>query len=362
MVRPPSILVVGAGPVGLTAALELTRLGAAVRIVDRRDHPTAQSRAIAVNPRTLDLLEPSGATPRLLEAGVRLRGIRLFSQGRVVATIDATRIPHRYAFLLSLPQRKTERILETCLAERGVRVERGIELDAFEVGHTGVEVRWPGADGRVAQFDWLVGADGTRSAVRKTMGASFPGERYPFEWSLADIAVEGDVEPDRGELHLDPGRPVLFRVPIGDGLHRVISNGPDVLGRLPAGWTVQRTVWASSFSVSHRLADRIHWGRAVLVGDAAHIHSPAGGRGMNLGIEDAATLAPRLMAGELGAWPEQRRTRAAEVVRQSDRLQNLATSDGFLGRRVLPRVAALALRIPSIQDRIVRQIFGVTTS
>src|SRR3712207_3354648 len=121
---PPRVLVVGARPVGLAAALELTRRGASVRIVEQRDARSAESRAIAVNPRTLSLLEEAGVTPRLIAAGVRLRGLRVFARGRHVATVDLSRIRHRYPFLLALPQSETERILEERLNELGVAVER----------------------------------------------------------------------------------------------------------------------------------------------------------------------------------------------------------------------------------------------
>lgn len=353
----PSVLVVGAGPVGLAAAIELTRLGAQVRIVDQRDRRTAESRAIAVNPRTLALLEACGATPRLIAAGVRLRGLRVFAHARHVASVDLSRIRHRYPFLLALPQSETERILEERLTELGVTVARGTRLTELALGDRPRAVL-DGPAGETATADWIVGADGAHSLVRKAIGSGFPGGRYPFRWSLADVTLAGDVEPDRGELHLDPGRPILFRLPLGRGRHRVISNSPDVLDRLPGGWTLGEVIWRSDFSVSHRLADRVAAGRAVVVGDAAHIHSPAGGRGMNLGIEDAATLAPRIMAGDLGDWPERRRARAAQVVRESDRLQSLATASGALPRTLVPLLAAVATRIPRLHDAFVQQIAG----
>jgi 2-polyprenyl-6-methoxyphenol hydroxylase-like FAD-dependent oxidoreductase len=353
----PSVLVIGAGPVGLAAAIELTRLGARVRIIEQRDCRTTESRAIAVNPRTLALLEDSGATSRLIAAGVRLRGLRVFTRGRHVASVDLSRIRHRYPFLLALPQSETERILEERLTELGVTVTRGTRLADLELGAR-VEAVLEGAVAQTATADWIVGADGAHSIVRKEIGSGFPGERYPFQWSLADVTLAGDVELDRGELHLDPGRPILFRLPLGEGRHRVISNSPDVVGRLPRTWSLGEVVWQSDFIVSHRLADRIVAGRAVIIGDAAHIHSPAGGRGMNLGIEDAATLAPRIMAGELGDWPEQRRARAAQVVRESDRLQNMATASGVLSRTFVPLVAAVGTRIPWLHDAFVQQIAG----
>jgi 2-polyprenyl-6-methoxyphenol hydroxylase-like FAD-dependent oxidoreductase len=350
--------VVGAGPVGLAAAVELTRLGATVRVVEQRPSRSPESRALAVNPRTLELLEAAQVTPRLIAAGVRLRGLTIFTRGRAVARVDISRIRHRYNFMLSLPQSETERILEERLQELGGFVERQVRVEDLKIGPP-VEVALAGATSQTASFDWVVGADGAHSLVRKEIGASFPGERYPFEWNLADLVLSGpDVTDDTGDLHLDRGRPVLFRLPLGDGRHRLISNDPDVIGHAPESWTIGEIAWQSSFVVSHRIADKIVSGRAVIVGDAAHIHSPAGGRGMNLGIEDAVTLAPRIMARDLGDWPAQRRERAEATVRLSDRLQRLATSSGVVGRTVVPLLAAMGTRLRPLHDTFVQQLSG----
>lgn len=354
----PHVLVVGAGPVGLAAAVELTRLGAKVRIVEQRATRTPESRALAVNPRTLELLEPAGVTPELIAAGVRVRALNMFTRGRQVATIDLSRIRHRYPFMLSLPQSETERVLEERLHALGVTVEREVRLEDLKIGPP-VEAVLAGAVEETASFDWIVGADGAHSLVRKEIGASFPGERYPFQWSLADLVLSGpDVSEQSGDLRLDPAKPVLFRLPLGRGRHRLISNDPDVIGLAPKTWSIGEIAWQSSFSVSHRLADKIVLGRAVIIGDAAHIHSPAGGRGMNLGIEDAVTLAPRIVAGDLGDWPAQRRERAGATVRLSDRLQRLATSSGVVGRTLVPLLAALGTRIRPLHDTFVQQISG----
>lgn len=346
------ILIVGAGPVGLTAAIELTRRGRAVRIVDRDAEPTSESRAVAIHPRTLDLLEPAGVTERLLAAGIRLKGVRIVSEGKVRATVDLTEIPHRFNFMLSLPQDQTERILLAALSERGVSVGQGTELTGLETLPHAASVTLAASTGeRSERFAWVIGADGAHSAVRKALDIPFPGAPYPFEWSLADVEIDGPVEPDRGEIHLDPRRPILFRVPIGPNRHRLIANGPDAIGRVPNTWRVTAVHWQSRFEVSHRQAERVGDGRVWIIGDAAHIHSPAGGRGMNLGMEDATTLAERIAAGEIGSWPAERRAKAAEWITISDRLQRGATNDGALARRLLPRVVAAALAIPPLRRR-----------
>jgi 2-polyprenyl-6-methoxyphenol hydroxylase-like FAD-dependent oxidoreductase len=346
------ILIVGAGPVGLTAAIELNRRGQAVRIVDRDPEPTSESRAIAIHPRTLDLLEAAGVTERLIGAGVRVKGVRVVAEGHLRATLDLTQIPHRFNFLLSLPQDRTERILLDALGERGVAVEQGTELTSLELAADGATVALAGRGGEGRErFAWVIGADGAHSAVRKALEIPFPGAPYPFEWSLADVDIDGPVEPDHVEAHLDPHRPILFRAPIGPNRHRLIANGPDALGRVPRTWRINAVHWNSSFKVSHRQAERVGAGRVWIVGDAAHIHSPAGGRGMNLGMEDATTLAERIFEGDIGSWPQERRAAAARWIAMSDRPQRAATNDGALARRVLPRLIALALALPPLRRR-----------
>lgn len=355
----PSVLVVGAGPVGLATAVELARRGAGVRIVDKDPLPTSESRAIAVNPRTLGLLEPCGATERVIAAGVRLRGLRVVSAGVTRAAIDVTRLPPPYNFMVTLPQNQTAEILAEVLRAQGVEVEHGVAATVVTTNPSGAEVTLEKPSGQEhVVVDWLVGADGAHSTVRKALGIGFPGEPYPFQWSLADIDLAGDAEEDRGELRLDVRAPILVRLPLGRGRHRLISNAPDLLDRVPASWAPGVVHWRNDFRVSHRQVDRLGRDRAWLIGDAAHIHSPAGGRGMNLGIEDGVTLAERIAAGDLGDWAARRHAKAAVVLRETDRMQRLATADGAFMRSVAPRVVGALLRVPALHDRLIRSVAG----
>lgn len=353
------VLVVGAGPVGLSAAIALTQSGFAVRIVDKAPEPAQESRAVAVHARTLDLLDRFGVAADLIDAGVRLNGIQLIAGGKRAATVDMRRLDHRFAFLLALPQYETEAILSAHLAAEGVIVERSVAVTELYQDARRVNVAFSIAHNRQEEtFDWVVGADGAHSLVRHALGLEFPGAAYPTTWSLADVDLRG-ASMAWGELRLDRGRPVLFRIPIGPGRHRLISNAPDVLDRVPRRWRPGALHWSSDFTVSHRHVARQGVGRVWLMGDAAHIHSPAGGRGMNLGIEDAVTFARFLRAGRLKDWARWRWRKGEAVLKESDRLQRFATATGPLAREWGPRLAGLALKVPALHRRFVRRQAGL---
>ena len=319
MAEGPEVLVVGAGPVGLTAALELARRGAAVRVVDEATDRTALSKAVGINARSLELLRPSGVTSRLIEAGLPVYRINLRSYTRLLATIDFERMEHRYNFLLSLAQSETETVLEAALADHGVDVERETELTGLAQDAGGVDARIVHA-GRTteARFDYLVGADGAHSTVRAALGLGFAGERYPDRWSLADILLEWPFGEGEGNLFMHADGAVLFVIAMGRGRYRAVSNAADALALLPAPSVVREVLWRTDFTVSLRQVTRYQRGRCFVAGDAAHIHSPAGGRGMNLGIEDAAELAARIVNGGLEGYSDARYRVGARVVRESD--------------------------------------------
>ncbi len=361
MSEKTSVLIVGAGPAGLAAALELARFGIPVRIVDKSTEAQKESRAVAINPRTLELLDHCGASEHLIHHGIKLKGARIVAGGRVRATFDATRLPHRYNFMLALAQSETERLLARTLAEHGIKVERGVEVTDVVAGEDGASVRARGPAGETTiKADWVVGADGAHSIVRKCLDLEFPGAPYPYHWSLVDVDLAGEAEEDHAELRLDWKGPIMVRVPLAPGRHRVISNGEGVLSRLPASWKPGKVHWQSDFTVSHRMVKKRGHGRVWLIGDAAHIHSPAGGRGMNLGIEDGVSFARCIHAkASIEGWADRRQRRARRVVRESDAMQRLATAQGFMGRRVAPAVIRGLLRVRPLHDILIKHIGGL---
>ncbi len=353
------VLVVGAGPVGLAAALELARLEVPVRVIDARLDPSSRSKAIGINVRTLELLEDSGVTERLLAKGRRINKAELRNERRLIGRIDFSRLDHRYNFMLGLPQYETAAIIEARLNELGIQVERGVRFQSIQHHGQTVVSRLYCEQGAVeVEADYVLGADGAHSTIRDALGIEFSGSNMNGDWSLADVRMECPWDPDA--VNLQFGRnDFLFVLRFAEGLFRIASNRSGVLGRLPPGFDVHDIVWQSRFSVSHRQAATNNIGRIFLAGDAAHVHSPLGARGMNLGIEDAVAFARRIAHGRIYQYSAERHRAGAEVIRMVKAQTRLATGNapglGLLRNGLLP----LALNIGAAHTWLVRKMVGL---
>lgn len=352
------ILIVGAGPVGLTAALELTRRGLPVRIIDDGPRPHTQSRAVAINPRTLDILNSSGLTPKLLDAGIRLRALNIhLGNGRDVR-IETRIVDYRYDFILALPQSETERLMIETLS---TPVEWNTTLVTLEAPERPVVTLARNGATDTITPRIFIGADGARSPVRHALGIGFDGKSYPHEWSLADIEAKSPYAPN--ELHMFDLAPyVVACIPLKAGITRVISNHPNVIESLPPRMVARTTLWQSQFRIDHRIVETYQKGNVFLAGDAAHIHSPVGGRGMNLGIEDAAWLSYLIERGETERYTEQRKPVAQSVIRQTDFATRFLSSDSWIVRQIREIVFPVVGASPKLQGRILRGLAGLTSS
>ncbi len=347
-------LVVGAGPVGLAAALELARRGLAVRIIDRAPGPQAESRAIGINPRTLDILEESGASERILAEGLRINRARLMSRGRTLGVIDFGRLRHRFPFMTALPQRRTQEILEGLLAVRGIAVERRVTFESLRRRGGRIACRVSGAGGGEVVVDRLLGCDGAHSTVRTSAGIDFPGRAWEHDWTLADVEVDWLFPPDEA-VFMFKTEGTLFAIPLVRGVWRLVRNGPEPQALVPDGARIARVLWASSFRISHRLAGHFAVDGVFLAGDAAHIHSPAGARGMNGGIEDAATFAWLAANEHLARYEALRRPAARTVLRQVDRQTRQADIGGSgLLLTLREAIARAVLPLGPVQDFVAR--------
>jgi 2-polyprenyl-6-methoxyphenol hydroxylase-like FAD-dependent oxidoreductase len=365
------VLIVGAGPTGLTLALWLAQWGVAVRLIDKTAEPGTTSRALAVQARTLELYRPLGLSERVLARGAKVPAVNLWVRGRRTARLPFEQIGvglTPYPFLFIFPQDEHERLLIERLSESGVVVERQTEFLRFEERGDGVAARLRRADGReeVCESRYLAGCDGARSPVREQIGAGFPGGTYRQVFYVADVEAHGPALD--GELHIDLDEADFLGVfPLKDrGRVRLVGTVrderadradtlkfEDVSGRAIENLkvSVSRVNWFSTYHVHHRVSEHFRRGRAFLLGDAAHIHSPAGGQGMNTGIGDAANLSWKLAmvlrsrASErlLESYEAERIVFARRLVATTDRLFSFATADGPIANLVRTRLAPLII-------------------
>ena len=333
------VLIAGAGPIGLTAAIELARRGIVCRIIDPLLEPPQYAKAVGVQPRTLEVFEGMGVLRRVLDAGVQMRGQVVYVNGEQVAKLDLA-LPDDVPFgFLSIPQYATERILREELAMHGVQVERGVRLAGFEQDAGGVTATLAdGAGEQTVRAAYLVGADGAHSTVRKGLGLTFEGAAFEEQYMLGDVEVDWSMPAGYGvrAMHQTDGvtddllvciplpgeidapragaRGTRYRMsmlvpdelasapPVGGVAHGFegalkpeLHHIQAVIDRLSPEPTTARNVrWSSVFRISHRIVDAYGRGRVFVAGDAAHIHPPTGAQGMNTGIQDAHNLAWKL--------------------------------------------------------------------
>ena len=362
MSAAPQVLIVGAGPTGLAAAVFLRRAGVAVRIIDAALAPTATSNALAVNPRTLELLEPTGVSDRIRAAGHAVDAIRIAHEGRITATLRPRwdRItPGRPMTIL--PQARTEALFTEALTALEVTPERGLGLVGLVQDGEGVTATL--SNGATTRAALLLGADGAHSVVRHALDLGFPGDGSDTPWELADVDIEGAPD-DEARIDFQPAGPLAI-LPFASGTFRLIGFGGDLLSRIPAGWRVTRVRWRSDFRVSHRLVPTMAVGRVALAGDAAHIHSPIGGRGMNLGIEDAfvfAACAVDTLAGQTGRLDDYARLRRAvdgDWVKASRRLTAFVENRSLTARAVKRIAPPVIAALPVLLDRALKLGMGL---
>lgn len=372
-----SVLVVGAGPTGLTVAIALALRGHDITVVDDQAAGANTSRAAVVHARTLEALEPLGVSNRLVERGVHAPRFTIRDRDRVLVPVPFGQPPTAYPYTLMISQAETEAVLLQRLTELGGTVVRPATVAGLDQDADGVTVTF--ADGAQVRADYVIGADGMHSTVRDQAGIAFEGATYDESFALADVKLSGGVPDDEVILYFSPAGLVVV-APLPDGTHRIVATvdtappEPDAAfvqhlldTRGPAAdpVSVEDVVWSSRFRVHHRVADTYRSGRIVLAGDAAHVHSPAGGQGMNAGITDAVVLGSALHSILSGAsatllddYTATRRPVAKQVVALADRLTRLATADRAL-RPLRNIVLGVLGRLPAFRTRLARRLSGL---
>jgi len=383
------VLIVGAGPTGLVLGLWLTHMGVSVRIVDQTAEPGTTSRALAVQARTLELYSQLGLADTVVARGREVLGANFWVSGRKVARFPLGDVgndlsPFPYAVIY--PQDEHERLLIERLAEAGVDVERRTGLVSFEDAGDRVIARLKRDDGseETCEASYIAGCDGARSTVRETLKIGFQGGAYQHLFYVADVEASGPVMD--GEIHVGLDQTdFLAMFPLkADGHARLVGTvreeaeredetlSYDDVSRRVVEWLrlkVERVNWFSTYRVHHRVADHFRKGRAFILGDAAHIHSPVGGQGMNTGIGDAVNLAWKLAAvlhgrasaSILDSYEPERIAFARRLVATTDRAFTGVTSRGAIARLVRLHLAPL-LFPPLFRFAAVRRFMFRTVS
>ncbi len=382
------VLIIGAGPTGLVLALWLTKLGVKVRIVDKTAEPGTTSRALAVQARTLELYRQLDLAEAVVARGHRVPAVNLWARGKSAARLSFENIGSGltpYPFLQIFSQDQHERLLVERLEALDVRVERRTELIDFAREETRImaRLRGPGGQEVDCEANYIAGCDGARSIVRETIGTGFPGGTYRQIFYVADVEAAGPAL--NGELHIDLDEADFLGVfPLaGQGQARLIGTVRDeradradtltfndvsdrAINHLRVG--VKKVNWFSTYHVHHRVTQHFRKGRAFLLGDAAHIHSPAGGQGMNTGIGDAINLAWKLatvLAGRandnlLDSYEAERIGFARRLVATTDRGFSFVTAEGRIAdivrTRVAPVLIPMAIALAPVREFMFRTV------
>ncbi|WP_175695590.1 FAD-dependent monooxygenase [Burkholderia ambifaria] len=379
----PPVLIVGAGPTGLAAAMSLARARVPVRIIDRLTTPAPYSRAIGIQARTLEMLEQHRAVEPFLVLGHRAHAAALHAGGRVIARLDFDPLQTRYPYLLFLDQSITEQLLAEHLAGLGVTVERGVTLTACDAGGTSLDVTIRGADGREQSFapSYLIAADGAHSTVRHLLGLGFAGQAFEQTFLLADFSAIPDWPEEEIHLFTTPdGIAGLF--PMGGGRYRLVADRPPgdaspdapppslaqceaiVRARVGASIAPSDLAWSSYFRLHSRMVARLRHGRVFFAGDAAHVHSPAGAQGMNTGMQEVFNLGWKLARVLGGGTPErlldtyhaERHPIERDVLRQTGLVTQIVEADHGAMKLLRDHVVPLLATFGPVRDAVRRTV------
>ncbi len=378
--RDCQVLVVGAGPTGLVLAADLLTRGVHTRLIDKGNGVALETRAIAIHGRALEVLDMMGLADRFVDSGQRVRHFTFYADGRRRVSLDLSLNGTRFGFVLDIPQHETERLLRTRIAELGGTVEAGVELTSLTDEGSGVIASVVDSNGqrRNITADYVVGCDGAHSRVRHELGLRFDGHPYPQDWLLADVTLNWARPDDEIHAFFTAGGLPLICFPMRSHQWRVTvpfagdrEPGPPALAeiqqlvdqRSPEPLVLSDPSWLANFRCHRRSTEVYRSDHVLLAGDAVHIHTPAGGQGMNTGITDAHNLGWKLALVAAGRAPDslldtygtERAPVAAQVLGLTHTLVRYATMTSPLKRMLRDVVIPPAARVRPVHRRAVQR-------
>lgn len=372
------VAIVGAGPAGLSLAIALRQQGASPILLEKRTVTENTSRAGVIHARTLEMLDSLKVAGTLLAQGIRVPTFRVRERGRILLEIGFEGLDTAYPFALMCPQDRTEKALRERFAEVGGTIFRGAEVTGVERLDDGALLTVKTENGvHSLMTRWVVACDGAHSFIREASGIGFQGGVYDQTFALADVRMNWPLARDEVTLFLSP-EGLMVVGPLPDDRFRIVAtvdHSPDhpdktcmeplLASRGPQQGeaAIREVLWSSRFTVAHRIADAVVKGRTILCGDAAHVHSPAGGQGMNTGIQDAISLAAPLLealrsgdTGKLEGWAAERHRIAEDVVTVTDRITRAATLQSRFGRLARNTVLRVAGHVPGVPAMIATKL------
>ena len=388
----PSVLVVGAGPTGLTLAAALAQSGVKVRIIDKGSQRSDRSKALGVQAGTLECLEKyfgRSLASQMIDSGHPARKVTFHVGKKSSVQVDLSAIPSTYNFILILEQSETERILEELLNSHGISVQRNYELTSVQEQGNGVlsQVRLPSGEIERIESDFVVGCDGAHSRVRHELEIPFAGGSYTGDFILADVTLQWPWEYGGVRTFIERAGIMACFPMRGQRQYRIIvikSNPTENQSEItleefrknvsllsPEPIQIESSSWLTRFPVHHRMTDRFRKGRIFLAGDAAHIHSPVGGQGMNTGIQDALNLGNRLVQvlvkgadpSFLDGYEANRRPIARQVLKGTDFVSRFGVlSQNTIVLRLREMVLPLLLRSSSVQKKVATAVSQVNVA
>ncbi|WP_192247538.1 FAD-dependent oxidoreductase [Mesorhizobium caraganae] len=377
------VLIIGAGPTGMALSIALHQAGVDHVLIDRLAHGLQTSRAGVIHAQTLESLEPLGVTQRLSELSVKLEDFAIRDRNRALLELDFSKLPSKYPYLMMLPQNLTEQVFAERIAALGGTIHREVEAVAVTQDSDGAHVTVV-ENGRekIIAARYVVGADGMHSLVRKSAGIEFDGAAYGGSFVLADVRLDWPVGPSEVSLFFAPAGLVVV-APLPDGSYRVVATMNEAPEKIEVadiqalldsrGPTTKKArvlglTWSSRFRVHHRLVRAYRKDRLLLMGDAAHVHSPAGGQGMNTGIIDAVVLGQLLgdvvngvrSEAELDLYEKLRRPAAQEVLDLAGRMTEMALARNPVKRLMRNLALSVVNLSPLLKRRIALKLSGLS--
>jgi 2-polyprenyl-6-methoxyphenol hydroxylase-like FAD-dependent oxidoreductase len=377
------VLIVGAGPTGLALSIALHQAGVDHILIDRLSEGQNTSRAGVIHAQTLDSLAALGVSDELVARGLKVNNFTVRDRDKALLRLRFDALPSGHPYLLMLPQNITEQVLASRITTLGGVIHRRVTATCAEQDSAGARVTVNGPDGeQVISARYVVGADGMNSVVRQATGIGFDGGTYEDSFVLADVRLNWPLGQHEVSLFFSPAGLVVV-APLPGGSYRVVAtmdNAPEHLsksdvqavmdsrGPQASNATVLDVLWSSRFRLHHRLANSYRCGRLILMGDAAHVHSPAGGQGMNTSLVDAVVLGETL-AGVVGrnrpetmldVYESLRRPAAARVLGLAGRLTDMATTHGIFKRAARNVLLSFVDLVPIVKRQIEMNLSGLS--